>query len=114
MDILDKIQQALEEEDKESLKEIYEHFGLDINEGLGDGVLNAIKKKIKEIEDDCKYVVSMAKKIAKNTGNKNNVLKVDQNVKSVLTQLKDLENITQEMLDYMFGGDDLGPIQPMR
>jgi hypothetical protein len=115
LDILSKIDEALKKDnvDNELLKEIAEHFNLEINEGLGDGILNTIKKKIKDIESDCIYVINLAKKVAKNTGNKDNIKRIDKEANDVVVQLKDLENLTGEMLDYMFGGDDLGSFRSM-
>lgn len=109
MSILNKIDDVINEKNHQQiLKELAEYFDVEITEGMGDGILKSIKKKIKEVRDACKYIVDIASKVAKNTGDKENKMRVKKEAEDVLKELDDLEKVTQEILDYMFGDSELG------
>jgi len=107
MDILYKLNKALDKDKNITLEEMAKYFNLEMNEKLGDGIINTIKKKMKEIQDDCKYICNMAIKVAKNTGDKERKKKVEKEANDVMKELSDLEKTTHEMLNYMFGDDEL-------
>lgn len=107
-DILKKIDDKLHIEDEEILREMAEYFGLDLNEKLGDGVSKTIDKKLKDVKDSINYIIKMAGKVAKNTGDKERKLRVEKEAREVLIKLQALEQTTDDILDYMFGDRDLG------
>ena len=109
MSILNRIDKIVNEKDNEQiLRELSDYFGVEINENMGDGIIKAIKKRIKDVKDACKYIVDMCSKVAKNTGDKERKMQVKKEAEDVLKELNDLEKITEEMLEYMFGDSELG------
>lgn len=109
MSILNRIDNIVNKKDNDQIiKEMAEYFDLEINEGLGDGVIKAMKKKIKDVRDACKYIIDMSIKVAKNTGDKERKIQIKKEVEDVLKELDDLEKATEDMLNYMFSDRELG------
>lgn len=109
MSILNRIDDVINEKDHQQIiKELAEYFEVEINEGMGDGILKSIQKKIKEVREACKYIINMASKVAKSTGDKENKMRVKKEAEDVLRELDDLEKVTGDILDFMFGDQELG------
>lgn len=96
---------------EKELKELADYFDIELNEKLGDGILSSIRKKIELMKSALGYILTTARKVVKNTGDRDKIKEIENQATKIEKDLANLENNVAQILDYMFGDDSLGSLR---